>query len=46
MTMKRTNYYLPQEMLDRLRKLNKKTGVPASEYVRRWIECGLKKEKA
>ncbi len=41
----RTNIYLPQEQIRRLRKLAEKKDVSVSELVRRAIEDYLKKEE-
>lgn len=43
--MRRTNYYYPEEMLERLRALSKKTGAPVSELIRRAIQAYLKAHK-
>jgi predicted DNA-binding protein len=43
--MKRTNIYLPDEQVAKLKKLSDKTGAPMSEIVRRAIEAYLKKSK-
>ena len=40
--MKRTNFYFPVAMLDQLRQLSAKTGLPVSELIRRAIEDYLK----
>ena len=44
--MKRTNFFFPQEMLDRLKQAKDKTGLPVSEIIRRAIDDYLKKIKA
>jgi predicted DNA-binding protein len=44
-TMKRTNIFLPQPALDRLRKLADETGLTVAELVRRAIDEYLKKLK-
>jgi predicted DNA-binding protein len=41
--MKRTNFYFPQDMLDRLKAAKLKTGIPVSEIIRRAIEDFLSK---
>jgi hypothetical protein len=43
--MKRTNIYLTDEQVAKLKKLSDKTGAPMSEIVRRAIEAYLKKSK-
>jgi predicted DNA-binding protein len=40
--MKRTNYYMPKQMHDRVKALSDKTGVPMSEIIRRAIDEHLK----
>jgi predicted DNA-binding protein len=40
--VKRVNFFFPQQMLDRLRSLSSKTGVPAAEILRRALESVLK----
>jgi predicted DNA binding CopG/RHH family protein len=42
--MKRTNYYYPEPMLKRVRKVAKKQGIPASEYIRRAVEEALRRD--
>lgn len=41
--MKRTNFYFPQEYLDRLAAESKRTGMPMSEILRRALDEWLKK---
>lgn len=41
--MKRTNFYFPVPMLDRLKKASAQTGMPVSEFIRRAVEVALKK---
>jgi predicted DNA-binding protein len=43
--MKRTNFYFPQTMLDRLKMASETTGMPVSEFIRRAIDAALKKLK-
>jgi predicted DNA-binding protein len=43
MTKERTNIYLEEEQIKRLRALQKKTGAPVAELVRRAIDAYLKK---
>lgn len=43
--MIRTNVFLPQAMLDRLKRAKEKTGMPVAEFIRRAVETALKKEK-
>ncbi|MFA6204466.1 MAG: ribbon-helix-helix domain-containing protein [Gallionella sp.] len=43
--MKRTNIFLPQPALDKLRKLADETGLSVAELVRRAIDDFLKKKK-
>ncbi|MDE3023078.1 MAG: ribbon-helix-helix domain-containing protein [Pseudomonadota bacterium] len=40
--MKRTNFYFPQSLLDRLKAAKEKTGVPVSEIIRRAVDKYLK----
>jgi predicted DNA-binding protein len=40
--MKRTNFYFPERMLERLKEAKQKTGIPVSEIIRRAIESYLK----
>lgn len=40
--MKRVNFFFPQQMLDRLKALSARTGVPAAEILRRALEAVLK----
>lgn len=44
--MKRTNFFYPPELLDRLKALKASTGLPVSEHIRRAIEDYLKRHKA
>ena len=39
--MKRTNFWFPEDMLDRLKLAKAKTGIPVSEFIRRAIEKAL-----
>lgn len=41
MSMKRTNYYYPEQLLKRLKEAKKKTGLTVSEMIRRGIEMYL-----
>jgi predicted DNA-binding protein len=43
MTMKRINYYMPQQLHDRIKALSDKTGLAMSEIIRRAIDEFLKK---
>ena len=43
--MKRTNFYYPEQMLERLKALSEKTGTSVSELIRRAIEAYLKANK-
>lgn len=43
--MKRTNFYFPEQMLQRLKEASKKLGLPVSEIIRRAVEEFLKKMK-
>ena len=45
MNMKRTNFYYPVKMLDRLKQASEHLGVPVSEVIRRAIEEALQKMK-
>lgn len=40
--MKRTNFFFPADMLDRLKAAKLQTGVPVSEIIRRAVEVYLK----
>jgi predicted DNA-binding protein len=40
--MKRTNFYFPEALLERLKAAKEKTGVPVSEIIRRAVEAYLK----
>lgn len=42
--MKRTSLFMPEQMLEKLAALSKRSGVPVSELVRRAIDAFLKKE--
>lgn len=44
--MKRTNYYYPEPMLERLKALSARMGVAVSELIRRAIDEFLKRHKA
>lgn len=41
--MKRTNFYFPEQMLERVRVAADRLGIPMSEFIRRAIEVALKK---
>ena len=41
--MKRTNFYFPEQMIERVRLASEKLGIPMSEFIRRAIEAALKK---
>ena len=41
-TMKRTNFYFPEELLARLAAESKASGVPMSEIMRRALDAWLK----
>lgn len=43
--MIRTNVFIPQEMLDRLKKAKAVTGIPVAEFIRRAIEAALQQAK-
>ncbi|KAA0089379.1 ribbon-helix-helix domain-containing protein [Paraburkholderia sp. T12-10] len=43
--MKRTNFYFPVPMLDRLKRSSEITGMPVSEFIRRAVDAALKKLK-
>jgi predicted DNA-binding protein len=43
--MKLFNLMLPEDLLERLKALSKKTGAPVAELVRRAIEAFLKNSK-
>jgi len=40
--MKRTNFFFPEQMLERLKLASKKLGLPVSEIIRNAIEKHLK----
>lgn len=40
--MKRTNFFFPVEMLDRLKRAKIQTGMPVSEIIRRAVDAYLK----
>lgn len=40
--MKRTNYYFPEQMLERVKKACAILGIPMSEFIRRAVEAALK----
>lgn len=40
--MKRTNYYFPEQLLEKLKDAKKQTGLPVSEIIRRAISEYLK----
>jgi len=42
MHMKRTNFFFPEQMLERLKLASKKLGLPVSEIIRNAIEKHLK----
>ncbi|HNR76637.1 MAG TPA: ribbon-helix-helix domain-containing protein [Parvularculaceae bacterium] len=44
--MKRTNFYYPEALLERLAALRERTGIAVSEHIRRAIEDYLRKHKA
>jgi predicted DNA-binding protein len=44
--VKRTNFYYPEALLDRLAKLRERTGIPVSEHIRRAVEEYLRRLKA
>jgi predicted DNA-binding protein len=45
MKMRRTNYYYPIPMLERLKLASSRLGIPVSEVIRRAIEDALQKMK-
>lgn len=42
-SMKRTNFYFPEQMLERLAKAKKKLGIPVSQFIRNAVDEALKK---
>ena len=40
--MKRTNFYFPEQMIERLKVASRQQGLPVSELIRRAIEAFLK----
>jgi predicted DNA-binding protein len=43
--MKRTNVFLPEQMLERLKAAQAKLGIPVAEIIRRAVDEFLKKMK-
>lgn len=43
--MKRTNIFLPEQLLAKLRALSKSTGLSVAEHIRRAIDEYLRKQK-
>lgn len=43
--MKRTNYYFPEQMMNRVKDACKVLGIPMSEFIRRAVENALKEMK-
>ena len=43
--MKRTHIFLPEPVINRLKALSEKTGLPVAELIRRAIDEYLKKQK-
>lgn len=41
--MIRTNVFLPEQMIARLKKAKELTGMPVAEFIRRAIEAALQK---
>ncbi|HEX7906747.1 MAG TPA: CopG family transcriptional regulator [Paraburkholderia sp.] len=41
--MKRTNIFLDEQMIARLKRASEKTGMSVSEFIRRAVEAALKK---
>jgi predicted DNA-binding protein len=41
---RRTTVWLPQKLIDRLKKLSSKTGAPMAELFRRAVESYLKRQ--
>jgi len=44
--MERTSIWLTDQQRKQLTKLEKKTGIKRAEWIRRFIDAGLKKENA
>jgi predicted DNA-binding protein len=42
---KRTTVWLPEELLEQLHKLSRKTGAPMAELFRRAVEAYVKRQK-
>jgi predicted DNA-binding protein len=42
---KRTTVWLPEELIERLHKLSRKTGAPMAELFRRAVEAFVKRQK-
>jgi len=42
---KRTTVWLPEDLIERLHKLSRKTGAPMAELFRRAVEAYLKRQK-
>jgi predicted DNA-binding protein len=43
--MKRTNIFLPEQLIERLKALAEKTGLSVAEHIRRAIDEYLKRQK-
>lgn len=43
--MKRTNIFLPEQLIERLKALAAKTGLSVAEHIRRAIDEYLKRQK-
>jgi len=41
--MKRTNVFLPEQLITRLKRVSEETGLPVSELIRRAIDAHLNK---
>jgi len=42
---KRTTVWLPEQLVERFKKLSRKTGAPMAELFRRAVEAYLKRQK-
>lgn len=42
-SMKRTNYYFPEQMLERLKRAKEKLGIPISQFIRNAVDEALKR---
>jgi len=43
--MKRTNFWFPEQLLERCKQAKKQLGIPVSEFIRQAIEAALRRMK-